>query len=70
MTAYAHSANENGVRHLLTDHLGSVAKSVCEFARSCGGGEIARYWACGTTFGRFHAGFHAHVTRCKEPWLA
>lgn len=36
MPAYAHSANEAGKRHLLTDHLKAVAAQAREFAHVYG----------------------------------
>ena len=40
---YAHSANSQGQRHRLDDHLKEVAKLAKEFADKFGAGELA-YW--------------------------
>jgi len=70
MPAYAHSANEAGERHLLTDHLEGVASLAAAFSRDLGAEQIGYYLGLWHDLGKFHAGFHAHVTRWKEPWLA
>lgn len=65
MFVYAHSANEAGTRHLLTDHLEAVAESASEFARALGGGDLAYYLGLWHDLGKFATAFQAYLLTCE-----
>lgn len=63
---YAHTPNQKGEWHLLTDHLRAVAEQAREFAKPFGGGELA-YWAgLWHDVGKFRSAFQAYL---KNPDL-
>lgn len=65
---YAHSANSQGQRHRLIDHLKEVARLAKKFADKFGAGELA-YWA-GLWYdvGKFHPAFQEYLRKCQiEP---
>jgi CRISPR-associated endonuclease/helicase Cas3 len=65
MPAYAHSANQAGVRHLLTDHLRAVARSAREFARPLGGADLGYYLGLWHDLGKFSSAFQTYLLDCE-----
>jgi CRISPR-associated endonuclease/helicase Cas3 len=66
MPAYAHSANESGVRHLLADHLQAVAESARQFAQPLGGHDLAHYLGLWHDLGKFSPAFQTYLLACEE----
>lgn len=65
MPAYAHSANEAGKRHLLTDHLQAVASLAAGFTRNLGAEELGYYLGLWHDLGKFHARFQEYLLSCE-----
>ncbi|MCF6154244.1 MAG: CRISPR-associated helicase Cas3' [Candidatus Brocadia sp.] len=65
---YAHSANSQGQRHRLVDHLNEVASLAKIFADKFGAGDLA-YWAgLWHDVGKFHPAFQEYLLKCEgEP---
>lgn len=65
---YAHSANLQGQRHRLSDHLKEVARLAKDFADKFVAGELA-YWAgLWHDVGKFHPAFQEYLQKCQiEP---
>lgn len=65
MPAYAHSANEAGKRHLLTDHLQAVASLAADFSRGLGAERLGYYLGLWHDLGKFHDGFQEYLRSCE-----
>ncbi len=64
--AVAHTVNAEGRRHLLVDHLRSVAEMTREFAKALGASEEG-YWAgLWHDLGKFAQDFQEYLRRCEE----
>ncbi len=62
---FAHSRNDAGQRHLLVDHLTSVANLAQEFAAPFGGGDLAYYAGLWHDLGKFNPAFKDYLRRCE-----
>ena len=61
---YAYSANSQGQRHRLDDHLKEVARLAKKFTDKFGAGNLA-YWAwLWHDLGKFHPAFQEYLQRC------
>ena len=59
---HAHSANEEGQRHGLVEHLRAVAELAREFSSSFGGGETAHYAGLWHDLGKFDPEFQRYLS--------
>jgi CRISPR-associated endonuclease/helicase Cas3 len=59
--AYAHSANNDGVRHLLVDHLQAVAEMAAQFAAPLQATELGRSLGLWHDLGKFHPEFQRYL---------
>ena len=61
-SANAHSANDEGQRHGLVEHLRAVAELAREFSSSFGGGETAHYAGLWHDLGKFDPEFQRYLS--------
>jgi len=61
---YAHTPNQAGEWHQLTDHLHRTAELAREFASSFGAGELAYYVGLWHDLGKFNPEFQAYLETC------
>ena len=59
---HAHSANEEGQRHGLVEHLRAVAELAREFSSPFGGGETAHYAGLWHDLGKFDPEFQRYLS--------
>ena len=59
---YAHSANDEGYRHGLVEHLEAVAQMARDFASPFGGGEVAYYCGLWHDLGKFNPVFQQYLS--------
>lgn len=59
--AYAHSANRDGIRHDLLDHLRAVSDLAANFAAPLGAAEAMRQIGLWHDLGKFHPGFQQYL---------
>ena len=59
---YAHSANDEGYRHGLVEHLRAVAGMARDFAGAFGGGEVAYYCGLWHDLGKFNPVFQQYLS--------
>ena len=67
MTAYAHSRNSGGERHLLVSHLDAVAEMAARFAEPLQAPELARYLGIWHDLGKFHPAFQQYLRDVELP---
>lgn len=58
---FAHSANEDGIRHNLVDHLRAVAERAAEFAAPLDAAEMAHWIGLWHDLGKFHPRFQRYL---------
>jgi CRISPR-associated endonuclease/helicase Cas3 len=63
---FAHSANREGHRHLLVDHLQSVAHQAAKFAGDFGGAEMAWYAGLWHDVGKWSPSFQKYLAECES----
>ena len=63
---YAHSANDEGYRHGLVEHLTVVAKLARDFASPFGGGEVAYYCGLWHDLGKFNPVFQEYLSGDRQ----
>ena len=63
---YAHSANDEGYRHGLVEHLTAVAKLARDFASPFGGGEVAYYCGLWHDLGKFNPVFQQYLSGDRQ----
>ena len=63
---YAHSANDEGYRHGLVEHLRAVAQMACDFASPFGGGEVAYYCGLWHDLGKFNPVFQQYLSGDRQ----
>ena len=63
---YAHSANDEGYRHGLVEHLRAVAGMARDFASSFGGGEVAYYCGLWHDLGKFNPVFQQYLSGDRQ----
>lgn len=63
--AYAHSRNEQGLRHDLVDHLQAVAALAAQFAADFGASELAHYLGLWHDLGKFHPDFQRYLLEAE-----
>jgi CRISPR-associated endonuclease/helicase Cas3 len=64
--AIAHSANHEGNRHDLVQHLRSVAETASRFADPLDAAALAYYAGLWHDLGKYHPDFQAYLARCEE----
>lgn len=64
--AYAHSANGEGRRQELTEHLRAVAERGAEFANGFGAAELAHYAGLWHDVGKFSNRFQDYLSMCES----
>jgi CRISPR-associated endonuclease/helicase Cas3 len=67
MPAIAHSRNDAGVRHVLTDHLTAVAALAAEFAAPLAAAELAYALGLWHDLGKFHPDFQQYLRDVEQP---
>ena len=63
---YAHSANDEGYRHGLVEHLRAVAQMARDFANPFGGGEVAYYCGLWHDLGKFNPVFQQYLSGDRQ----
>ena len=63
---YAHSANDEGYRHRLVEHLRAVAQMARDFASPFGGGEVAYYCGLWHDLGKFNPVFQQYLSGDRQ----
>ena len=63
---YAHSANDEGYRHGLVEHLRAVARMARDFASPFGGGEVAYYCGLWHDLGKFNPVFQQYLSGDRQ----